>query len=381
MKLIRCLNISDIHLGNRRLDAAIMTAALWAYIVPFFTKKKINLFSVQGDLFDTAVSYADPSSPAIAKFLVALLKLGNDHGVTMRFMRGTFSHDRNQIINVPALHEAMGCTNDLMYFDTISLEYIEHLDMKILYLPDNLPYESSDAVMKVVHEKMREMGWDTVDYAYVHGYFAFALPDAARDVRIVYRDEQFDFVKRYVNVGHDHGHAISPSGNIVYNGSLDRLGHGEEGPKGGVYIVDDGTKATLEFVENPNATIFKTYDYSEYDSLENIMGLFAKELAILPGDRPVYVRIIHPKSEVRVALGTALKDSYPLVRYTHSKGSTQEKEVASVNDIAMPKLEHGAEMITEENLPTLVHQFLADKKNLSMGISEIEGLLEKLAES
>lgn len=374
MKPVLSLNLSDVHLGHRRLDPEIMCHKLWAFIEPKL--EGINLLVLEGDLFDTAVGFSDTASRYILGFLIKLLKKCEALDITVRLLLGTFSHDRRQIINVVAIHESLGLTNNLRYFDTVSVEYIEKFDMKVAYIPDNVPYESSEAVIADIYDKMEVMGWETLDYIYIHGYFDHVLPNTNHGVKVVFREDQFSFIDRFVVVGHVHQHSMR--GKIIYNGSTERLAHNEEEAKGIVLIDDKVTEASITFIENTSATKFVTFDYSDKTSEENIIEDFRQSLEALPDKEVIYVRIIHPSGEIRQALGSYLKNNYPLVQYSHSKGS--ETKVNRNEEILIPKEKMSTGDITPHNLPELVYTYISTKNKDStvLGRDDIEAMLYQL---
>ena len=372
MKPLISLNTSDWHLGQRRLNPEIMCENFRKFLSAHLPG--IDLLNIQGDIFDTAIGYGDPASPFILKFLIWLLRTCDHLGITVRVLRGTIYHDRTQSLNLQVIHESLGLKNDFRYIDKVSIEYIEAYDLWAGYIPDNVPYESSDDVIKELKSQMSALGRTTLDYVHVHGYFAHVLPNAAHDVKIVYREDQFDFVTRYVDVGHVHQHSVH--NNILYNGSMDRLGHGEEDPKGMVRIEDRVTDARITFIENPYAMIFKTFDYSTMDVDENITQAFKEALSQYSPAAPLFVRIIHPRLDIRQALGQILQQSHPLTRYTHGAGSKTKPEDVE-DDIIVPVVVDDANTITEDNLTNLVHQYLASKEKLGdMTLDDIDTIIQ-----
>ena len=57
--------------------------------------------------------------------------------------------------------------------------------------------------------------------------------------------------------GHDHGHKNYKE-RIWYNGSFSRLCHGEEDPKGFLFVEYDSKKPVVHFIENELAPIYRT---------------------------------------------------------------------------------------------------------------------------
>ncbi len=352
---VQILSFSDCHLGNSRLDSSLMCRSLSQLVFPQM-HDQIQLVIISGDLFDSAVGFSDRPASDILAFLIEFLCIAHERQITVRILRGTYSHDRIQSDIIPVLHQTYGFTNDLRYFDKVSLEYIERFDMKLLYIPDDVPYTSSDVVMEDVADQMATLGWDTVDYGVIHGYFQHVLPEhAAAKPKLLYRQDQFYFVTRYVLAGHVHEGSIS--GQVIYNGSSDRLCHGEEGPKGLIRIDDNVTSARVKFIENKNATTFKTLDYSNVEFEQEIVGLLESDIKKLPSDRTIYVRVLHPKADVCVGLQRWVTKAFPHVKFAHKKPATKStqsvsEEIESILDVELllPP--------TPETLPNLILQQL-----------------------
>lgn len=355
---LNILSISDIHLGNTRVDSVTIAERLNAYLVPLIPSA--DLLILGGDVFDTALSFDGTQIPIILGLFLDLMELCESHDVEVRFLRGTFSHERNQLANLMALYAHGPKKKGLCrYFDKVSLEYIEGLDLKVLYIPDDLPYPSSDVCIAYVKQMLEDVGWDSVDYAFVHGYFEHALPKGIPEGRgpaVCFTPEQFDFVKRRVLVGHVHTSSVKK--HVLYNGSFDRLCHGEEEPKGFLSLKDFGDSIKITFVENKDATPFLTWDLTDItDPVDAVKAFNEKACALNPGVTH-HIRVIHPIVEVRRAIAK-VASSFANIVYTHKSGPTSDHE-------KIEKIKHDVSVIdlplpTEEVLPSMVADFLVTK--------------------
>lgn len=202
MTPVRILSISDLHFGNTQTDPDQLAANVRTHVLPHF--RSIDLLIIAGDFFDTALSLSDKLTPGVIAVMLDLLAEASFHKVVVRILRGTFSHDRTQGSYFPFLHAQYKFTNDLRYIDTVSLEYLEQFDLRLLYMPDDLPYPTAEAAMEVVHQKLQAVGWTTVDYAIIHGYLDHVVPAGVSKPKGTYDRRQFAFVRRYVISGHVH---------------------------------------------------------------------------------------------------------------------------------------------------------------------------------
>lgn len=367
MKPLKSAHVSDLHLGLSRLPAEIMCDGYAKTLFPHIPN--IEFFGIEGDIFDKALGMSDASIDVIYSFLSSWLKLMDKHDVTVRVLRGTVLHERTQAKWLPLIHKELGLKNDIKYFDTVSLEYIERFDMRVAYLPDDLPYKSSDDVIALIKEMMAERGWDTIDYAFVHGYFEHVLPKSEKAKQYIgdvcYRLEQFDFVTRFIVSGHVHENSIHE--NMIYNGSTGRYGHGEQEAKGFILIDDDVTDAKITFVENVYAVKFDTYVYTDELSPEDVRKDVFDKLDAYPKDRPAHVRLKHPDANFRAALASSVLDHYPHITFTHEPVEKKKNKGDEIK-IKLPDRQI-LQAPTPQALPHLVLAQLT-----SLGIKPPEGM-------
>lgn len=334
------IHTSDIHLAEPSQDQEDMTIALLRFFTYVFEEKipkeaPLRMVSVDGDLYEALVSLNGKVFKHIYRFEAAFLRMCAERNLIVRFMRGTFEHDHDQMQHLEEIQKSHQFTNDFRYIDKIELEYIEALDLRILYLPDNLPYASSDAILEVVQEKMIERGWDYVDYASIHGFFTFTCPEvAARSQKIIYRPDQFTFVRKFCHVGHVHKHAAQD--NVISNGNLDRLCFGEEDTKGAVLVVDKGETATATFIENPYTSPYTTLSFEEDESTEDITGSITAFLNKLKTTRLIHIRILLADKEKHAAIKKFMALHFNHVRYVVQRDNRMKKQAQMMGAMTTP---------------------------------------------
>lgn len=319
---MKSLFISDLHLGHPSIPPCTMVLRYKDMIFPHLPK--VDVLFINGDLFDSALSLADTYTDDIIAFLLDLVDECIKHSVKIIATRGTFSHDRDQVKVFYSMTQNKKMGKDSRYYDTISLDEIN--DRRFLFLPDDLPYKNSDEILDVVQEMMTSRGWDYVDYALAHGYFDFMVPSGVHQPKLCFRPEQFSFVKRLINVGHVHTTKTYDNKGvpILYNGSPERLRHGEEEAKG-FYIVEETDKDTLriQFIENKDTTVFKDIrndDLTQEDALSYWAAIFTKASK----DKLAYYKFTHPEVGIRLAVEKLSKD-YPQIVFTHRSPKETEK--------------------------------------------------------
>jgi len=322
-----------------------------------------KLLIIGGDFFDSLLSLSKPESNLMISFIIDLLQQADRYEVIVRVLKGTFTHDRDQCHLFQVLHEKGGFTNDFRYVDTLCLEYIEALDLKCLWVPDDLPFPSSDAIMEQVHQKLHDMNWDAVDHVFLHGAFEHVMPpDMPKLPAVTFRARQFaGIVTRSILCGHIHTSSAYtetfPEGDVhvYYGGSVERLAHGEEEPKGFLFVKSAPGTSTVEFVENTDATKFLTFDLSKYEQTELAVQKYTRlvEKHFKPNEYG-YVRVVHGSTQVRNVLRKVTQTQYPTLTFSH-KASQAAKATAKIQTL-ITKQDYPTP--TVENLPGMLSDFL-----------------------
>lgn len=371
---IKIVSTSDWHLGHRRVSTLNICNRIRKYLFPQL--ESCTILNIGGDIWDTLLTLCDDTN-IIEALLIDLMRICHNHKVVVRVLLGTYSHDRGQSSLFPILHEKCGFTNDLRYIDKIYLEEIKSLSLRILYLPDDLPYASSYDCIKVIRDMMKSLNWNYVDYVFGHGYFDHMLPaHIPRKPKCTFFIEQFEsFVRRYICMGHIH--QCDFRSNIFYNNSFDRLAHGEEDPKGFMVIEDSGDTAKLEFIENKEATKFITFDFSNHTDKDEIGKIYLDKLTFLFGNDSGYVRVRHPSSEIRQALHRLTSSKFPKLQYSFLKSndvknidiSKTHQKLLDVKTYPSPN---------EDNLSDMVFDFLNHEQKSNLTKSRISEILSVL---
>lgn len=377
MKPVTFVDVSDIHWGNNRLSPQKMLDNQRTYLYPYIKKSK--LVFINGDYFDAAIGLIERSAHFLIIGIVEILALCHENNIPLRIVQGTWTHDRTQHQIFEAEYEAHKFTNDLKVIRSVQLEYIKEYDLRVLYIPDDMPFASSDELMANVAKQMADIGWDYVDYAFVHGTFDFALAQVVK-IPIVFRRDQFSFVKFKVLIGHIH--TPYAKGKFVHSGSFDRMCHGEEEPKGFLFIENDGKKDTTTFIENKGASLFRTFDYTNCPPDTNIEDVFNRDLDSIPHgeNEKIFVRVIHPSKEVRIGLGKSCSRMGNLIDYTHKASPGEDDPDAHVVVEDLPDITK-LKPPSPENLPELIIEDLAQdpNKTLDLSLSDVRSMLASIS--
>ena len=355
MKPCRILSISDLHLGHHRVPSEIILNRFYEYVMPHLPT--VDLLLISGDVFDRSLQLTDRDTRLIISWILDIFKLADAHNIYIRLIRGTYSHDRDQSTIFQTLHEKHGYTSSFKYVNHLDIEYIEAFDLKLLYLPDDLPYASADDCLKAVQHCLNQVQWTTVDYVMCHGYFEHVLPpNIPTKPKVTYAIQQFSFVQRYVLCGHIHEQSAEE--HVLYNGSFERLAHNEESPKGCYLIDDDGTKASIHFIENKDASTFHTIDVSTYDTADEAISAYLEALKpCLYREHSTHIRAIHANVEVRNALRSITRKKYPHIDFSVKTPKLKKSQEEKTDTLPEDDLQYLSAPLRDA-LPDMVLAFL-----------------------
>lgn len=259
---MKYLVTSDIHLGSSKTPTKHIIESFKSSIL-IDSNKDIDVLFIAGDLFDQLLDLNSKEVQYIIEFFNYLLSYCTINNISLRVLEGTPGHDWKQSQILVKLNEIRNKKCDLIYHKTLDIEYIERINKYVLYIPDEWT-NSHEELEKQISEKLQLMNIAKVDVAILHGQFAYQF--AGKPYKgFHFKEEYFlNLVNEYIHIGHYH--TFSTLDRIIANGSLERLAHGEEGPKG--YVLVNDSKYT--FIENTNSYIYKTINITPAYTLEKL---------------------------------------------------------------------------------------------------------------
>lgn len=252
---------SDIHLGHKRTPTShIIKSFKTAILTP--TNTKLDVLFIAGDLFDKLLDLNSKEVKEIIGFFNHLLDYCVNNSIKLRVLYGTPSHDHNQSEILVKLNDIRPTPADLRYFNILDIEYLPEYNKHILYIPDEWSHSHQD-IENQITDKLNALGITQVDVAILHGQFSYQVKGEFPG--LFYKENYFlSLVKGFIHIGHYHTYSYFDR--IIANGSLERLAHNEEEPKG--YVVVNNKSYT--FVHNPNAYIYKTIKVTPTTTLEKL---------------------------------------------------------------------------------------------------------------
>ena len=276
------LVISDIHLGHRRTPTSHIVESLIDNLLTE-ENKKLDVFFIAGDLFDRLLDFNSQDVYCIIDFIHRLLSFCYDNDILLRILEGTPSHDWKQSYVLVKMNELRKNKCNLKYFSVLDIEYIDKYDKYILYIPDEW-CKDHDSLELQIKSKLSLYNISSVDIGILHGQFKYQIKHLGY-TGFHFKEEYFlGIVKGYIHVGHYHIH--TKLDRILANGSLERLAHGEEDPKGYIRVIDD----RYTFIENVRA-----YKYVTINATKNI-SINKLDSVIKTYPKGSYIRLIVNKT-------------------------------------------------------------------------------------
>lgn len=278
MKLV---NISDIHIGKKddiKLEKELKI--FLDYVNDNF--KKIDILTISGDLFDRVLTANEYGTVLAINFVKSLLEVTSKNNIPLRIIKGTRSHDFNQLDILKFLSKE---NKELFRI----IEKNEHEEIKgynVLYLPEEYPTDYDD----FYKENLLSVEDNTYDIILGHGmidFIAFTGYEDDSENRVHgtpthKADDLIRVTKGPIIFGHIH-EKQEYKDKIYYTGSYSRYSFDTPSEKGFmVFDIDDKdhSKFKMEFIENTQAP---TYAVLDIDKL-NLEGIddhvkYIKELA------------------------------------------------------------------------------------------------------
>lgn len=247
---MRYIVTSDIHLGHKNTPTKhIIDSFTSSILTP--ANSNIDALFIAGDLFDHLLYLNTKEAQQIVQFFHHLLTYCYDNHISLKVLEGTPCHDWYQSSMLAKINEVRTHKVDLTYVKTLDIIHCPKLNKHILYIPDEWCNDQQELDQQI-RTRMSQLGITKVDISVLHGAFHYQAKGTPTS-SFLYDEEYFlNLTRGFIHIGHYHQHTYLDR--IIAQGSLERLAHGEENPKGYVLVQDD----TFTFVENTNAYIYKT---------------------------------------------------------------------------------------------------------------------------
>lgn len=259
---MRYIVTSDIHFGHKNTPTKhIIQSFTKAILTP--ANSNIDALFIAGDLFDHLLYLNTPEAQQVIQFFHRLLDYCYNNNIALKVLEGTPSHDWYQSSMLVKVNDVRQNKVNLTYIKVLDIEYCNQLNKHILYIPDEW-CNSQEELDTQIRTKLAERNITQVDISILHGAFRYqakGIPTSS----FLYDETYFHtLTKGFIHIGHYHIHTRLDR--IIANGSLERLSHGEEEPKGYAFVQDE----TFSFIENTNAYSYKTINITPTTDLSKL---------------------------------------------------------------------------------------------------------------
>lgn len=344
-------SISDIHLGHRQTPTKHIIQNLYAAFPDTEETGQLDMIFIVGDLFDGPLGHYSDEAVEIQLWMYDFLKMCAKREIAVRVLEGTRSHDWRQSVWFNVVVQLSMLPVDLRYVRELSIERMTYGEspVDILYVPDEWRTETDQTWLEV-NQLLAEHGISQVDFTLLHGAFAEQLPAQAKCPK--HLSERYQSItKHHVFAGHIHQRWVN--GNILGNGSFDRLMHGDEGDKGHwrVRYVNEDTK--IRFIKNPGAMTFLTVNCAGLSIDEANVKIDAAVSGLRAGSR---IRVQSASTDAITSAVDLLRKRHPTLVWTVDATDKKTAQASLLVDHRPPTK---GVAITASNLRALIDERLA----------------------
>lgn len=342
-------SVSDVHLGHRQTPTKRILTNLRTAFPRTEATKELDAIFVVGDLFDGPLPHYSEDAVLTNLWMADFVRMAHECDVIVRVLEGTRSHDWKQNIWFNVIKYISQLDVDVKYVSELSIEYIEKLGIHVLYVPDEWRPETDQTWMEV-KQLLAEKNLEQVDFTLIHGAFAEQMPEQANCPKHIAERYQ-SITRKKVFAGHIH--QKWSYGNILGNGSFDRLGHGEEESKGHWRVRYQNGHEKVWHVENQGAMIYRTIRCGKL-SIEEALAKIEREVSELPEGSQV--RIEARQADAIVNSLDLLKKKYRQFVWTVKTSDKKDSQAKLLVD-HRPKLK--GVPITASNIRQLIDERLS----------------------
>lgn len=351
-KVIRILFGTDFHFGSTRTPSLSTLRSIKHAWPDSPEMAKHDLFIIGGDWMDRLINLSQQSAYEAQEAAIHILTVCKKYDIKLRIVEGTCSHDRRQSIMFTELNTRLEIGCELKYFQDLAIEFIDDLNLTVLYLPDEWHHDS-DETLRQAQELIKANGLQKVDIAVVHGGFKYQFP---LELPSLHDEVAWSELVNYAILsGHIHAHSRCLK--VICGGSFNRNNHDEDGPKGHIRLeIAKGRVRKVDFVDNPYAKIYKTINIFDLD-IQDVLEQIA-QLGSLPDGSAI--RLEYRDPDPIKAIRETVEAVYP--RYIFSGVKRVEKKEKELRKLFSGTIFQPVE-ITRNSVVKLVVERLAKKGN------------------
>lgn len=358
--------ISDLHFGHLRVPSKDTASDIRMHLFPYLDAT-VDILFIAGDVYDRLISMNQYDSITVFELFTDIFKLCNEYDITLRIIRGTFSHDHRQVQFIDTLYKKIGIPLNYRSFDELFIEYMEKFDIHVLYIPDNLPFPTKNDIFDQINIFMKALNITAVDYVVMHGELNHLVFGHVNINAFTAADFE-KICRRFVFSGHIHKPLLYK--NTISIGSFNRLAHNEEEHKG-FWVIQEKPV----FVPNKTATIFKTLNFTSIETVEDLLEQYNNAIKSFDNTRLAFVRVIIRDVHLKHTLSRYNDTNHQNIRLTFKASPVRD---AGNTDFIQEKLARKQDMHLEvpslENISTIVFNDLQEK-GIFIDITDIRSII------
>ena len=363
---LKIIHIADIHFGKKD------DIKLYDELQDFINKIKslsisdgIDMVCIEGDLYDRIIKFNEYSSELIVQFITSLCKLSNQYNFLFRIIKGTKTHDYNQLNVFKSFESNYPLFKIINRVETETIEK-ENESFNILYLPeeyiDNI-YEYYSDYFNQEYDMI--LGHGMIDFVSFTGTEDENSERFVKNAPVFKAKDLMNICNGYVIFGHIHDfHEYKDK--IYYCGSYSRFSFADTEDKGYIYtsVSKDSSKNIIEFYVNEKAPKYHCIDLDlyEFKSTED-------KLKFINETKKNYdfIKIKTTKNEENIDILKSIVSSDNSIKMEIKNISNEDETVDT---------EYLFILNREYDLPTTIQKFLDLKYNKKLDLEYIKEILK-----
>lgn len=234
-----CMMIDTVVIGDFHWDAldALKQYMETEWVLDFIKRTPhLDLVVIAGDYFDTKILLNSRSSIYAIRWMGELVKICRQRNTKIRIIRGTTSHDNNQL---DAFNSFENENPDQFRIIRTCTAEETFPGFNCLYCPDEtIPTKD---YMDLYHDRLFAQKYDAM---FFHGSFDVVVPNIAIQEsessginNVIFKYDTFESIARVMIGGH--WHDGDHHNHMYYTRSLNRWAFNEEKMKGFIYMTYD----------------------------------------------------------------------------------------------------------------------------------------------
>jgi len=352
---VKIAHIADVHWGA--INPKKLYNDLKTEFVDYIKEiEDLDMIMILGDYFDKKIPLTDQSSILGIKFLNQLCSYTKKKNIEIRLIRGTKTHDFNQLDNFKSLESTF---SNFRIINTVSEEIFNGL--KFLYVPEEY--------MNDQEEYYREFKNNTWDCVYGHGtwdVFAFQnqISESERMIKgsPVFMYNEWDPIVKY-DIIFGHIHVKNDHKKLHYPGSFERWCYGEEKEKGFlIQTIDLKNEVSLiQTIKNTKATEYTTVTLSNMVNENEDLKDTISKIEALKKDNSNF--------RVKVSKDMSLED-LNILKETFSNENSIRIELQSVKEQVQEKVLEEYDFLGND-VSENIQAFIKEKFGKDISLDEI----------